>query len=149
MSVTPNTTEQKRKAFLKALAAETFNVTNACVAAGIGRTTYYDWLKDAEFKQAVEDLEVGQKEFVEGQLMKAITGYEVEEDKIFVSNGQEIIVPTIIHVHPDIKAIQFYLETKAKDRGWQKRTEISGPNGGAIEMLPSITIGGPPKKEEQ
>ena len=30
-------------------------------------------------------------------------------------------------------AIQFYLKTQAKDRGYTERTEISGPDGGPIE----------------
>ena len=31
-------------------------------------------------------------------------------------------------------AIQFYLKTQAKDRGYTERTEISGPDGGEIKI---------------
>jgi hypothetical protein len=47
-----------------------------------------------------------------------------------------------------LDAAKFAAERLNKNK-WAARTEHTGPNGGAIEMLPSITIGGPPKKDEQ
>lgn len=38
----------------------------------------------------------------------------------------------------EIRAILFGLETIAKDRGWTKRTEITGADGGAIQLSADV-----------
>ena len=39
-----------------------------------------------------------------------------------------------------LKAIEFYLLTKGKDRGYTKQTEVVGKGGAAIETEPSISL---------
>lgn len=124
-------------------------VDKARKAARVSRDSHYRWYKeDAEYAEQVDLILNGAIDHVENKLMDLINGVVLPDDKVFMYKGKPV-VKKMKKVHaPDTKAVVFYLETKGKNRGWQKRTEISGPNGGAIEMLPSITIGGPPKKED-
>jgi hypothetical protein len=49
-----------------------------------------------------------------------------------------------------MQAVQLVLKTKGKQRGYVERQELTGADGGPIQTaLPAITVGGPPKKEEQ
>ena len=53
-----NSTEHKKKAILEALEKSLGVVTTACKNVGIGRTTYYQWLKDdEEFATQVKDID--------------------------------------------------------------------------------------------
>lgn len=58
----PNTplTEQQRTTIAKAkflqLLAKKTSVTSCCLAMGIGRTTYYEWLDDPDFDEAVKQI---------------------------------------------------------------------------------------------
>ena len=93
------TTEIKKKAVLQALEQTLGVVTAACQQAGVGRTQYYQWLKeDPEFLQDVKDLKNVAKDFVESQLFKQI------------KDG-------------NTSATIFYLKTQAKDRGYVERME--------------------------
>ena len=92
--------EQLKKALLKALEKSLGIVTTACNNVGVGRTTYYDWLKnDAKFKAAVEDVKEVALDFTESALYKGI------EDG----------VPSLII---------FKLKTSGKHRGYVERQEI-------------------------
>ena len=101
-----NKTEHKKKAVLDALVSHMGVVTTACEVAGIGRTQFYQWLKDdPEYKDQVEDIQNIALDFAESALYK----------KIAIG---------------DTTAIIFYLKTKGKNRGYIERSEISV---GAIE----------------
>jgi DNA invertase Pin-like site-specific DNA recombinase len=53
-----NKTERHKKAVLEALEKSLGIATTACRMVGIGRTTYYEWLKtDKEFADKVKELE--------------------------------------------------------------------------------------------
>ena len=55
MSANKNTTEQKKKAMLKALEKNLGIVTDSCKQANVGRTTHYQWLQDdEEYRKATE-----------------------------------------------------------------------------------------------
>lgn len=89
-----NKTEQHKKAVLEALEKTLGVVTSACKKAGIGRTQFYNWLKDdPEFKKAVDDIDDIAIDFAESQLHKQI------------SDG-------------NTTATIFYLKTKGKRRGY-------------------------------
>jgi hypothetical protein len=48
-------------------------VTSACIKTGITSKTFYVWLKeDEEFARKVDELEWGQRAYVEGKLLKKI-----------------------------------------------------------------------------
>ena len=53
-----NKTEQHKKALLEALEQSLGVVTTACKQVGVGRTTFYEYLKeDEEFKKKVKEIE--------------------------------------------------------------------------------------------
>jgi hypothetical protein len=100
-----NKTEQHKKAIIEALEKSLGVVTTACRTVGIGRTQFYQWLKDdPEFKREVEDISNIALDFAESQLHKQI--------------GEGSTPATI-----------FYLKTKGKKRGYVERQEITGFEG--------------------
>ena len=60
---------------------------------------------------------------VEEALFLRATGYEHDEDKIFMFEGQEIIVPTRKHYPPDATSMIFWLKNRQPQR-WRDRREI-------------------------
>ena len=97
-----NKTAQHKKAILEALEQSLGVVTSACKKVGIGRTTFYDWMRsDEEFAKQVKDIEDIAIDFAESQLHKQIKG-------------------------GNTSATIFYLKTKGKNRGYVERQEISG-----------------------
>jgi len=99
-----NKTEQHKKAILEALEKSLGVVTTACKQVGIGRTQFYEWLKDSDFKKRVDDVQNIALDFAESQLHKQIR------------NG-------------NTAATIFYLKTKGKLRGYVERQEITGAEG--------------------
>jgi predicted DNA-binding transcriptional regulator AlpA len=97
-----NKTVQHKKAMLEALEQSLGVVTSACKKVGIGRTTFYDWMRsDEEFAKQVKDIEDIAIDFAESQLHQQIKG-------------------------GNTSATIFYLKTKGKNRGYVERQEISG-----------------------
>ena len=100
-----NKTEQHKKAIIEALEKSLGVVTTACKVVGIGRTQFYQWLKDDKgFAQEVDDIQNIALDFAESQLHKQI--------------GDGSTAATI-----------FYLKTKGKKRGYIERQEITGADG--------------------
>jgi len=96
-----NKTEQHKKAILEALEKSLGVVTTACKKVGVGRTQYYNWLKDdEEFAKEVDDIQNVALDFAESQLHKQI------------GDG-------------NTSATIFYLKTKGKKRGYIERVEQS------------------------
>jgi len=99
-----NKTEQHKKAIIEALESSLGIVTSACKKVGVGRTTFYQWLKeDEEFAKQVKDIENVALDFAETQLHQQI------KDN----------VPT---------STIFYLKTKGKKRGYIERMETENTN---------------------
>ncbi|MDB4062242.1 IS630 transposase-related protein, partial [Vicingaceae bacterium] len=99
-----NKTEQHKKAVIEALESSLGIVTTACKKVGVGRTTFYQWLKeDEEFAKQVKDIENVALDFAETQLHQQI------KDN----------VPT---------STIFYLKTKGKKRGYIERMETENTN---------------------
>ena len=87
-----NKTEHHKKAILEALEKSLGVVTTACKKVGIGRTTFYEWMKeDEEFRNQVDDIQNIALDYAESQLHKQI--------------GEGSTSATI-----------FYLKTKGKSR---------------------------------
>jgi len=102
---------------LKALEKSLGVVTAACRQADCSRETFYKYCKDdPEFKAKVEDISNIAIDFAESQLHKQI------------QDGST-------------SATIFYLKTKAKQRGYVERQEITGaeglPNDIKIEIIRS------------
>ena len=90
---------QQKKAMIEALTEARGIVSTACVKAGVGRRTHYQWLKkDPEYKEAVDDLHDVVLDFAEDALHRLI------------KNG-------------DTTATIFLLKTLGKRRGYIERTE--------------------------
>ncbi len=105
MKENQNRTEQHKKAILEALEKSLGVVTTACKIVGIGRTQFYQWLKDDEvFAKQVKDVDNIALDFVESKLFENIKNGKTSE--------------TI-----------FYLKTKGKNRGYVERQEITGADG--------------------
>ncbi len=111
-----NKTEHKKKALLDALEKSLGVVTTACKKVGIGRTMFYEYMKDNNFREQVDDLQNVALDFAESQLHKQI------------QDG-------------NTAATIFYLKTKGKNRGYVERQEITGaeglPNDIKIEIIRS------------
>ncbi len=108
-------------------------VTEACKRAGIGRTIFYEWKKnDPVFAAAVDEIQDVALDFVEGKLFERINGVEVIKgvDK----DGEEIVYS----LPPDTQAISLYLKTRGKKRGYIERTELTGADGGPVQVTGMI-----------
>jgi len=100
----------QKKKFLEAFKKSLGNVSISAEAANISRKTYYNWCKqDPKFAEAAEDIVAGAGDYVEGKLLKAI-----REDSV--------------------TGIIFYCKTKLKDRGYIESTQITGKDGGPVEI---------------
>jgi hypothetical protein len=100
-----NKTEQHKKAIIEALEMSLGVVTTACKKVGVGRTTFYGWLKDDDiFAQEVEDIQNIALDFVESKLFENIKQGKTAE-------------------------MIFYLKSKGKKRGYVERQEITGADG--------------------
>lgn len=96
-----NKTEHKKKAMIEALEVSLGVVTTACETVGIGRTQFYQWLKDdVDYKNKVEEIQNIALDYAESKLYEKI------------GKG-------------DTTAIIFFLKTKGKGRGYIERSEIS------------------------
>ena len=93
-------TAKKKKDFLKALRNNLGHITNACIAANIGRRTYYEWIqKDSEFEEDVSHVQESLLDLAESKLLENIESNENV-------------------------AIIFYLKTKGKKRGYIEKQEV-------------------------
>jgi len=122
-----NKIQQQKKLLLEALEKSLGVVTTACKSVGLDRGTFYQYYnKDEAFKAAVDDLENVALDFVESQLHKQIQKGEVSS--------------TI-----------FYLKTKGKSRGYIERqqTELTGRDGGPIEVATRVIFPAAVPKDEQ
>tara|TARA_R110000824_G_scaffold322512_1_gene509171 strand:+ start:70 stop:417 length:348 start_codon:yes stop_codon:yes gene_type:complete len=101
----------KKEKLLEALKETQGLIYHACKKAGnISRSTYYRYMKeDKEFAKAVEDIQQAQIDYVEGQLIKNI------------SDGKET-------------SIIFYLKSKARDRGYAEKLDITSGGKSLTEL---------------
>lgn len=110
-------TEEKQR-MIDALADYKGIVSDACRRCGICRTTHYKWMKlDAEYKEAVNEVNEQAIDFVESKLLERITGVSIGK---FNADGELVTY----ELPPDNTAIIFFLKCKAKNRGYVERQEI-------------------------
>jgi hypothetical protein len=100
----------KKEKLLKALQETQGLIYHACKKAGnISRSTYYRYMKeDPEFAKEVEDIKQAQIDYVEGQLKN-------------ISKGKET-------------SIIFYLKSKARDRGYAEKLDITSGGKALTEL---------------
>lgn len=125
--------EQNKKDVLAALEAFKGIVSDACLQVGIGRTTFYRYVKeDPEFKAAVDAVQDVALDYVESKLFERIEGVMMTGKR-----GEEAY-----SIPPDTTAIIFYLKTKGKKRGYVERTEHTGVDGQPLEF--TLNLNGKP-----
>lgn len=94
------------------------NVSEACVKAGIGRTTHYGWLQDdSAYKQAVEDMTEADLDFAESKLKERISGVQVKKGE------------GVYSLPPDVTAIMYYLNCKGSRRGYSYKQQVEHSGG--------------------
>lgn len=115
---------------LNALAACHAIVSQACALAGIGRTTFYDWIKeDPAFKEAADSCAERALDFSESKLFVLIDGFEEKIDRSYTNAKGKKITKIVTKKHPpDSTAVIFHLNTKGKSRGYIKTTEFAIPD---------------------
>ena len=105
-----NKIEQHKKALIEALTKSLGNVSTACKAVGVGRGIFYLYYEqDKDFRQAVSDIKEASIDFAESALLKQIN-------------------------EGNTTAIIFFLKTQGKARGYVERQEVSGPDGGPLQI---------------
>lgn len=112
--------EEKHEKYLDTLKRKHGNITAACEASDIGRATYYRWLEDPEFAQAVEDVYESFLDNAESKLQELIQGITVQRETF-----------DDVHIYtkpPDFNAIKYYLSTKGKKRGYVEKVESENVN---------------------
>lgn len=101
--------------------------------------TIYRWKSEHDtFCQSIKTGKVAADERVERSLFQKATGYEQDDVKIFMPGGAEVPVyaPYRAKIAPDTTAAIFWLKNRKPDQWRDKReTEISGPNGGPVQMV--------------
>jgi hypothetical protein len=132
--------ENKRKKFLEVLKKQHGNVSRACEAFGITRTTYYAWLKEEKFRENSENLLESLIDEAESSLHELIRGVTVENK----AKGKEEEV-TVYKKAPDAYSVVFFLKTRGKKRGYietiEQETTLKG------DSLKIIVEYGNPKGE--
>ena len=100
--------------------------------------TIYRWKHDHDdFCQALKMGKEIADERVERSLYQRAIGYEQDEVKIFMPGGaaEPVYAPFTAKIAPDTTAAIFWLKNR-RSQEWRDKqsTEISGPDGGAIEV---------------
>lgn len=99
---------KKQEAFLEAYKAKGMNVSEACKAVSIDRTTYYRWCnKNNTFVRKRDEAIETLYDFTESKLIKQIK-------------------------NDNLRAIIFFCETRMRDRGYYKRQELD--HGGGVPV---------------
>jgi len=108
-----NKTLHTKKQLIEALTKSLGIVTTACKQVGVSRTTFYEYMKDPDFKKEVDDIAGVALDFAESQLHKQI-----------LANSTAATI--------------FYLKTKGKKRGYIERQEVE--HSGTVEQITGVQI---------
>lgn len=95
-------------------------------------SSIYEWKKKhPEFADAVRSGKVAADAEVANALRQRAMGYSHPEDKIFLHEGEPVVVPTIRHYPPDTAAAFIWLKNRA---GWRDKHEHE--HSGEVQLLP-------------
>jgi cytosine/adenosine deaminase-related metal-dependent hydrolase len=132
---------KKHRAFLKAF-IETHSIGDAAKAAGIDRSTHYDWLETVPgYRQAWEATKEEATQTLEDEASRrALKG--VTEGVYY--KGKPIGVK---RTYSD--AMMMFLLRAARPEKYRTGVELTGPNGGPLEAGLTVTFVTPPKKEDE
>ncbi len=111
-------TRRNKEIFLKCYKGWTGTIMDACKRAKIGRTAYYQWLKeDEEFKGQIEQLDLDKVDMTEGQLFKRIRKGDTSAIRFALQSLSPKYKPrSVIEHHVGDKTLEDLLDAdKAKD----------------------------------
>lgn len=119
---------RKRGEMIEALRRHKGNVWKARVDVGITRHQHDNWMKnDPDYREVCLSIKEDQIDFVEAKLLELVDGAFYE---VMTEHG-----PQVMKDAPNAQAVKFYLETQAKKRGFVVRQEITGAEGGPIQII--------------
>src|SRR5690625_4564044 len=105
-----------KRALIEALQKTLGVVTSACEAAGVSRSTFYNYYReDPEFQKSVDDL--------------SDVALDFAESKLFSQIDQNNTAATI-----------FYLKTKGKHRGYVERQEVDHSGELQVKQITGMEI---------
>lgn len=119
-------------------------------AMGITQETYFQWMKQSEFSEAIKNAKAKFKDGLERKLVvslaKAATGYEYEEvQREGTADNLKKIRKTKKHVQPNIGAGIFLLTNLAPER-WKNK--ISNDIRGEVKTGLTFNVKNEEEKEE-
>ncbi len=122
--------EAEKLQFVEVLRRKNFNLSAACKAMQIPRQTVYGWRKDPWFDELlVEGLEeeIDEAEEMHRYLRKGIPRVEKGPDGIMRVTGWI--------KEPDRQALEFFLRTKGRGRGWSEQIEAQNRIEGRVVIV--------------
>lgn len=118
--------------------ADFLNVSERTVRSW--RTQYPDFAEACRLGKEIADKRV------EDSLFRMATGYVIETEKVFCSEGQIIRAKTFEHVNPVPSAVIFWLKNR---QGWRDSQEITGKDGAPLMPEVRVFLGRRPTEAEQ
>lgn len=108
--------KQKQKIFIASFIKHRCMVTSTCEDCGIAVKTYYEWIKEEEFADAIND------------------SIEKLQDRI------ENVLYEKIEKEKDTTALIFYLKTKGKKRGYIEKQQLDVNANVNVQILQNDPI---------
>lgn len=104
----------------------------------ISRRTLYYWLvRHPELRDAMRLGKDAPDDRVERAYYQRAVGYDIDVEKCFQYQGAPVKVRSREHIPADPGAAHNWLCNRRPDK-WRKRQELTGPDGGPIELKSSI-----------
>lgn len=91
---------------------------------GVSESTINNWKNDhAEFLEALKSGKVEADATVADRLYQRAIGFQHEDVKVFLHEGEPVIVPLVKHYAPDTTAAIFWLKNRRPDL-WRDKQDI-------------------------
>lgn len=106
----------------------------------VHKSTIYEWSYHHEaFSDALKTGREKADRWIVESLYSRAKGYQHEEDKIFVSDGKTIKVPTVKHYPPDPTSMIFWLKNRQPDK-WRDKPNEDNPEDEKAPVKIEVSI---------
>ena len=105
------TKQDRQERFLEFFKANTCNVSKSCDSVGIGRTIFYEWLKEKDVN--------GVNIFAES----------IENAREALIDDAEAVLHKLVTIDEDPASVRYMLDRLAKKRGYTDKQEIEHSGG--------------------